>query len=51
MMLDYLGLSPEAKRMEEAVVAAVREKKMTSDVGGSLGTREVAEWIANRAIG
>jgi isocitrate/isopropylmalate dehydrogenase len=49
MMLDYLGLPTEAKKMENAVSAAVREKKMTTDVGGSLGTREVAEWIGNRA--
>ncbi len=48
MMLSYLGLSGEAKKMEDAVVAAVHEKKMTSDVGGRLGTREVAEWIGNQ---
>lgn len=48
MMLDYLGLSHEAKRIEEAVAAAVQERKMTSDVGGSLGTREVAEWIGKQ---
>ena len=30
-----------------AVLAAVRQKKTTSDVGGSLGTREVGEWVAN----
>jgi 3-isopropylmalate dehydrogenase len=51
MMLQHLGLSIEAKKMEDAVAAAVREKKMTIDVGGTMGTREVAKWIANRAIG
>ena len=45
MMLEYLGFSAEAKRMEAAVTAAVREKMLTPDVGGSKGTREVAEWI------
>jgi hypothetical protein len=29
------------------VLEAVRQKKTTADIGGSLGTRECAEWIAN----
>jgi 3-isopropylmalate dehydrogenase len=48
MMLDYLGLRAEAKKMEDGVAAAVREKKLTSDVGGQMGTREVAEFIAGK---
>jgi hypothetical protein len=28
------------------VLKAVREKKTTTDIGGTLGTRAVAEWIA-----
>ena len=48
MMLAHLGLNSQAEKIEAAVLAAVREKKTTSDVGGSLGTRECAEWIANR---
>ncbi|HWR37141.1 MAG TPA: 3-isopropylmalate dehydrogenase [Clostridia bacterium] len=48
MMLDYLGMKTEAARIESAVAAAVREKKMTSDVGGALGSRECTDYIASR---
>jgi len=51
LMLEYLGLAAEAEKMETAVQEAVREKKLTPDVGGSLGTRECAGWIANRVAG
>jgi 3-isopropylmalate dehydrogenase len=46
MMLSHLGLAAEANKIEAAMLAAVREKKITSDVGGALGTRECASWIA-----
>ncbi|HYE23670.1 MAG TPA: 3-isopropylmalate dehydrogenase [Clostridia bacterium] len=48
LMLDHLGLGTEAKKMEAAVAAAVREKKTTVDVGGKMGTRECATWIAEQ---
>jgi len=48
MMLEHLGLSAEAKKMESAVAAAVREKKLTSDVGGTMGTKEVGQWVRER---
>ena len=48
MMLDHLGLREEAARIEAAVTAAVREGKRTPDIGGSMGTREVAGWIAGK---
>ena len=48
MMLAHLGLTKEAGKVEAAVVDAVRERKTTADVGGSLGTRECAQWIAER---
>jgi len=48
MMLAHLGLGTEALKIESAVLAAVREKKMTVDVGGRLGTRECAAWIAEK---
>jgi 3-isopropylmalate dehydrogenase len=48
MMLNHLGLSSEAAQIEAAVLEAVRQKKTTQDVGGSLGTREVGEWLARR---
>lgn len=46
MMLVHLGQNAEAQRIEKAVLEAVRQKKTTEDIGGKLGTREVAEWIA-----
>ena len=51
MMLAHLGLSNEAQKIEDGVLAAVREKKITADVGGSLGTRECADWIAAKVAG
>jgi 3-isopropylmalate dehydrogenase len=47
MMLRHLELTNEAERIEAAVLEAVRQKKTTQDVGGTLGTREAGEWIAN----
>jgi 3-isopropylmalate dehydrogenase len=46
MMLAHMGMGAEARKIETAVLLAVRERKMTADVGGSLGTREVGEWVA-----
>ncbi len=46
MMLEHLGLAKEAERVNHAVLEAIRQKKSTQDVGGSLGTKESAEWIA-----
>lgn len=46
MMLAHLGLKNHAAKIEEAVLKAVREKKTTADVGGSLGTQEAGAWIA-----
>jgi 3-isopropylmalate dehydrogenase len=47
MMLEHLGLAREAEGINRAVLEAVRQKKTTSDIGGTLGTKETAEWIAN----
>jgi 3-isopropylmalate dehydrogenase len=47
LMLDHLGLAAEAKKIDAAVLAAVRERKTTADLGGSLGTKECADWIRN----
>jgi 3-isopropylmalate dehydrogenase len=46
MMLAHLGLAAEAAKIEGAVLEAVRQKKTTQDIGGSLGTREAGEWVA-----
>ncbi len=48
MMLAHVGLNVEAGKIENAVLEAVRAGKTTVDVGGTLGTRECAAWIAER---
>jgi 3-isopropylmalate dehydrogenase len=45
MMLEYLGMEDPAKRIEAAVLEAVRQKKTTADIGGLLGTREAGDWV------
>ncbi len=47
MMLAHLGMTAEAAKIEAAVLEAVRQKKTTQDIGGTLGTREAGEWVAN----
>ena len=48
MMLAHLGMIDEAQRIEGAVLEAVRQKRTTVDIGGTLGTSEVGEWVAQR---
>jgi 3-isopropylmalate dehydrogenase len=48
MMLAHLGFAHEAEKIEAAVLEAVRQKKTTQDIGGTLGTREAGEWVAER---
>lgn len=48
MMLDHLGESAEAQRIEQAVAEAVRQNQTTPDLGGTLGTNEVGDWICER---
>ncbi len=48
MMLAHLGLNQPAAKIDSAVLEAVRQKKTTQDISGTLGTREVGEWIAAR---
>ncbi len=48
MMLAHLGMSGEAQKIESAVLEAVRRKKTTVDIGGTLGTREAGGWVAER---
>jgi 3-isopropylmalate dehydrogenase len=47
MMLAHVGMAKEAARIEAVVLEAVRQKKSTQDVGGSLGTREAGAWVAD----
>jgi 3-isopropylmalate dehydrogenase len=46
MMLAHLGLAKESEKIEASVLEAVRQKKTTQDIGGTLGTREAGEWVA-----
>jgi isocitrate/isopropylmalate dehydrogenase len=48
LMLDYLGLTPEALAVEAAVQEAVVAGQGTREIGGSLGTRETGEYIVSR---
>ena len=51
MMLTHLGMPSQARKIEASVLEAVRQKKTTVDIGGTLGTREAGEWVANRVSG
>ena len=46
LMLDHLGLSPQAGMLRRAVRASVSARQTTQDIGGSLGTREAGDWLA-----
>jgi isocitrate/isopropylmalate dehydrogenase len=48
MMLGHLGLTEAANKIEAAVLEAVQQQRTTQDIGGALGTREAAEWVAKR---
>jgi len=48
MLLTHLGLTAQAKFIEDAVRAAIREGQTSVDLGGGMGTREVGEWIERR---
>jgi 3-isopropylmalate dehydrogenase len=45
LMLETLGLTKEAAAIDAAVATAVRENQVTSDIGGTLGTREAGDFI------
>jgi 3-isopropylmalate dehydrogenase len=47
LMLEYLGARDAARSIEAAVQKAVRERQGTTDIGGTMGTRESGEYIAN----
>jgi 3-isopropylmalate dehydrogenase len=47
MMLDHIGWPAEAATLRAAVRASVAAHKTTRDIGGSLGTREAGEWLAD----
>jgi 3-isopropylmalate dehydrogenase len=47
MMFAYLGWTAEAQAIQSVVRAAIMEGKTSAELGGSLGTREVGDWLAN----
>ena len=47
LMLRYLGAANEAGAIETAVKQAVVARQGTKDIGGTLGTRETGDYIAN----
>jgi 3-isopropylmalate dehydrogenase len=46
LMLETLGLNDEAAAIDAAILKAVRERQITQDVGGTLGTKEAGDFIA-----
>jgi 3-isopropylmalate dehydrogenase len=48
MMLDFLGFPQAATDIEDAVSQAIEQDKTTADLGGTLGTKEVGDWICAR---
>jgi 3-isopropylmalate dehydrogenase len=47
LMLEYLGLEAEAAAIEAAVKESVVTGHGTAEIGGTLGTRETGDYIAN----
>lgn len=45
LMLVTLGWTKEAAAIDAAVLKAVRENQVTTDIGGTLGTREAGDYI------
>jgi len=45
MMLDFLGFSPEARRVERAVQACVARGQVTPDLGGDLSTGDAGDAV------
>jgi len=46
LMLEALGLDKEAAAIDAAILKAVKDNQVTSDIGGTLGTREAGDFIA-----
>lgn len=48
LMLEHLGYAEANEAIEGAVVQALRTENTTADLGGSLGTKEVGDYICER---
>jgi 3-isopropylmalate dehydrogenase len=51
LMLETYSLADEAAAIDAAILKAVRERQITQDVGGTLGTREAGDFIAEAVRG
>jgi 3-isopropylmalate dehydrogenase len=51
MMLAHLGLTAEAGAIEAAVIAAIRARECTRDIGGELSTAEAGDAVVKRLKG
>ena len=49
MMLEFLGWKPQAATLQKAVRAALREDSLTPDLGGTMQTTKVGDWLVNFA--
>lgn len=47
MMLEFLGWQPQAAAIRTAVLGALRENYVTTDLGGDKTTRSVGDWLVN----
>jgi isocitrate/isopropylmalate dehydrogenase len=45
MMLDHIDWPAEARAIEHAVQAAIKEGITTPDLGGKMGTKQVGDWL------
>ena len=48
LMLETLGLSNEAAAIDAAVLQAVKNNQVTSDIDGKLGTADAGTYITNQ---
>jgi len=48
MFLEDLGLDKAACKIQQAVYDSVQTRHLTTDVGGTLGTEQAGDWIAER---
>jgi isocitrate/isopropylmalate dehydrogenase len=47
MMFEFLGWPAESQAIDKAVRAALKEGKTPAELGGTLTTHEVGDWVAN----
>lgn len=47
MMFEYLGWNAEAEKIDRAVRVALKQGKTAAEMGGTMGTVEIGDWVAN----